>query len=148
MFSNPIVLAIITSLMLGAAMVPWNHALKHMTSSQFMLMLGGAFIAASEVVRRLQGQPFTFSLNYTALGLAIVTIVLYVPAICISGPMYKMTTPQLFPVVAAILAAFAIPAMMINAAISRTLPSLIEVLFIALTIIGVVGLNLVSKPLN
>lgn len=140
---NPIRLAIIVSVLLGVAMVPWNYALKQMASSQFLMMLGVAFLVASEVVRRIDEQPFTFS--YVALGLAVAAIVPYVVAVCAVNPIYKRTPPEMLPVVAAILAAFALPALFVNAFVSRTLPSMAEMVFIAVTIIGVAGLSLFGR---
>lgn len=142
---NPKMLAIVVSTLLGISMVPWNHALKHMTTNQFLMMLGAAFIAAGEMMRRVENQPFTLTVSRIALVLAVMTIVPYVLAMCLSGPMYRRTSPETLPVVAAILAAFAVPAMAVNAIVFRTLPTLTEAAFIFVTIFGVIGLSLFGR---
>ena len=137
---NPIVLAMIAALLLGLAMVPWSYTLRTMSGGLFFIGLGVAFLLAGIAQLR---QPITYSKNAIITGL--IAAVFYVAGMTVMNFMYARARPEHLPAIAAIIAAFVVPAIIVNAIVSRTLPSAIELVLVVIVTAGCVGLGVVGK---
>jgi len=137
---NPIILACIASLLLGLSMVPWSYTLRAMSGGLFFIGIGTAFVFAGIAQLR---SPVVYTKNTIITGL--LAIVFYIAGMTIMNFMYARARPEHLPAIAAILAAFAIPAIIVNAIVSRMMPSAIEMILVVIVTAGCVGLGLVGK---
>lgn len=136
---NPIILACIASLLLGLSMVPWSYTLRAMSGGLFFIGLGIAFVLTGIAQLR---PPITYTRTTIMTGL--LATVFYVAGMTVMNPMYARARPEHLPAIAAILAAFVVPAIIVNAIVSRTLPSTIETILVVIVTAGCIGLGLVK----
>ena len=137
---NPIILAIIASLLLGLSMVPWSYTLRVMSGSVFFIGIGIAFIISGIAQMK---RPIVYDKNSVLTGL--LAIAFYVAGMTVMNFMYAKSRPEHLPAIGAIIAAFVVPALIVNAIVSRTLPTATEIILVIVVTAGCVGLGIVGK---
>lgn len=98
-------------------MVPWNMTMKSVKSGDFFMALGVVFMRGGALLSYYQ-QPVG-SLTAKVAVVAALAIAPYVGALALMNVVYSKTTSETLPIVAAILAAFIIPALVLNSVIGK-----------------------------
>lgn len=139
---SPNLLAFIASLVFGVVVFPWAASLKRLGPAEFFLVTGTTYVITGVVLRQTASQHPRWTME--ALGLSVLTAVLYVVAVlCV---IYALRHPRVnLPIVAAITAAYPAWTAVITVATGKRL-TVSEGIFLLLTFIGLAGLGLLSKP--
>jgi drug/metabolite transporter (DMT)-like permease len=139
---NPNYIAMATSVLLGVLVLFWSMTLKRITGTEFMLVLGVAYLLLGSV-QYVWGAQFR-PLPLTALGLAFFTAVLYAGSFLAMN--YVFGHPKVnLPIATAITAAYPVVTAAVAFVVMGQRFTLRETVFFTMAVGGVVGLGLSGK---
>lgn len=141
MGNTNILFAILAALLFGVVFIPWNITLQKINNSQFLIVLGAVFLVVGFLDHFVKGNSLTFTGN--SILWAVPTAIIYVFAIMAVNLALNNLQIKL-AVIAAIIATYPMITTTFEALLERQMPSLQMMIFMALTISGIVGLSFVA----
>ncbi len=142
---NPNLAAVLIALCFGVVIFPWAKATSKLGIGEFFIVIGVIYI----IFGILQCLFRKNALSYSVDGLlwALITGIIYVLAL--SGISYYLPRPETnLRVFVTITAAYPLVTTVISTVAARKIPSIQELSFILLVIVGIAGLSLLSPGPN
>ncbi len=134
--------AIIVAVLLGIAVMLWSAALKRVSGGEFFIILGFVYCLAGLIQLRFCGDKFVTSGQGFLITILCATV--YVCALIGFNYMYARAEGTQVAIVTAISATYPLVVAVLVSVMSRRMLTWRETAFLAITIIGVVGLSLSS----
>ena len=142
MGNTNILFAILAALLLGVVFIPWNITLQKINNSQFLIVLGAVFMIAGFLDHFVKGNSLAFTGN--SILWAVPTAIIYVSAIMTVNLALNNLQIKL-AVIAAIIATYPMITAIFESSLERQMPSFQMIIFMTLTVSGIVGLSLVAS---
>jgi drug/metabolite transporter (DMT)-like permease len=140
---NPNLAAFLGSLCLGINVIFWNISLRRLGPAELFVSFGVAFILTGIVHYWIAGTHR--QLTAGSVGIVLLTTVIYVGAIIFMNAAFGHPRVNL-PIATAITAAYPVVTAVISMVVLGQRFTGREALFFTMTVVGVMGLGLFSKP--
>lgn len=141
---NPYLLAALTAVILGVAVIPWNASLRGgLTNGALFAVQGLIYFAVGAILLLSRRENLDYSFKLWVF--AITACVLYVLVFFTFNTVLKNPKTRL-SVASAIMATNPIITLAIDSVIQKEMPNFAQILCILLTVGGVIGLILTESP--
>lgn len=141
--TNPYLIAVLASFLLGVVIFPWMATLKRLSSAELFMFIGGAYVITGATQYFLADRHN--KMTAAAIGLAALTAITYSAAIMCINYVFGSRNINI-PVATAITASYpAITAAISFAMLGQNFTAR-EAIFFLMTVVGVIGLGLSAKP--
>jgi|GEM_PF-5808179 len=140
---NPYALAFAASICFGVVVFPWQSTIRQLGPGGFFLVTGSVYFLTGAVAYFRSGIPG--SLNVATIITAVVTALLYVGALLLCSVAFGTKSVNL-PVAVALTATYPAWTALLAVIFLKYRLSGWEMMFLAMVVVGIVGLAMTSKP--
>ncbi|MBI2626877.1 MAG: EamA family transporter [Parcubacteria group bacterium] len=141
---SPNILAILVAFGLGLVLIPWKIALQKIGNDNFFMVLGAVLFTGGLINSLFKKIEKDFSFDFSAVAWAIIAGVIYFVTMTIFNKALNHPLAKL-GIIAAISATYPVIAGIASMIIFKQTLSLKEILFMLVSIAGIVGLSVVGK---